>query len=57
MKDYSEENSMVLNFDDEYIDPYDRHEISYDEARQNRIDELKDVIRDIGMSAVEKGRK
>ncbi len=41
MKDYSDENSLM--FDTHYIDPYDVHEISYDEARQNEIDELDEL--------------
>lgn len=37
-----------LHFDDEYVDPYDQRQPDYDEVRQNRIDELDDVIRAIG---------
>lgn len=37
-----------LCFDNHYIDPYDRHEPTWDEVRQERIDELDDVLRDIG---------
>ncbi len=37
-----------LQFDDEYVDPYDRHEISEDEARQQIEDDLDDELRGIG---------
>ena len=46
MKDHSEENS--LNFDTHYVDPYDIHEQTYDEARQQIEDALDDTLIGIG---------
>lgn len=33
-----------LNFDDEYVDPYDIREPTWDEIKQERIDALDDVL-------------
>ena len=46
MSNNSEENSLM--FDTHYIDPYDIHEQTYDEARQDRIDALDDTLIGIG---------
>lgn len=50
MKDHSEENSMVcgLDFEEHYTDPYDIHELSEDESRQQEIDALDDTLIGIG---------
>ena len=37
-----------LQFDDEPVDPYDERQPTYDEVRQNEIDELDDVLAEIG---------
>ena len=37
-----------LQFDDEYIDPYDERQPTYDEIKQQREDDLDDVLIGIG---------